>query len=75
MDKETKDNTNIPLTALISLIATGTIGIVVSATLFVSLLIYYHKCYKVPIRIWNQGDQLLDYEGKDQFWEADGEIL
>ena len=47
MDKETKDNTNIPVTALISLIATGTIGIAVSATLFVSLFIYYHKCYKV----------------------------
>ena len=53
MDKVTKDNTNIPVKAFISLIVTGTIGIVVSATLFVSLFIYYHKCYKVKVKISN----------------------
>ena len=54
MDKETKDNTDIPVTALMSFIATGTIGVVVSATLFVSLFIYYHKCYKVKVKISNK---------------------
>ena len=44
-------NTEVPVTALMSLIATGTIGIVLSASLFVLLFIYYHKCYKVKAKI------------------------